>query len=79
MERGERNRTDKTYRAYRTYRRLGWWEWILRCAQDDLGVEFRFDKRRMLAHQVAFWELPNFVKLLVGGMGSGQKKVLSAE
>jgi len=42
-------------------------------------MKFRIDKRRMLPHQVAFLELPNFVKLLVGGMGSGQKKVLSAE
>ena len=29
-------------------------------------MKFRIDKRRMLAHQVAFLELPNFVKLLVG-------------
>ena len=33
-------------------------------------MKFRIDKRRMLPHQVAFWELPNFVKLLVGGDGS---------
>ena len=32
-------------------------------------MKFRIDKRRMLPHQVAFWELPNFVKLLVGGDG----------
>ena len=29
-------------------------------------MKFRIDKRRMLAHQVAFWELPNFVKLRDG-------------
>ena len=34
-------------------------------------MRFRINKRRMLPHQVAFWELPNFVKLLVGGYGYG--------
>jgi len=31
-------------------------------------MKFRIDKRRRMPHQVAFWELSNFVKLLVGGI-----------
>ena len=38
-------------------------------------MKFRIDKRRMLPHQVAFWELPNFVKLLVGGYGCGKTHI----
>ena len=40
-----------------------------------LYMKFRIDKRRMLPHQVAFWELPNFVKLLVGGYGCGKMHI----
>ncbi len=29
----------------------------------------------MLPHQRAFWELPNFVKLLIGGYGSGKTRI----
>ena len=32
-----------------------------------------------MPHQVAFWELPNFAKLLVGGVWAVGKKVLSPE
>ncbi len=33
---------------------------------------FTINKTGMLPHQRAFWELPNFVKLLIGGYGSGK-------
>ena len=36
---------------------------------------FCVDKGRMLPHQRAFWELPNFVKLLIGGYGSGKTRI----
>ena len=42
-------------------------------------MKFRIDKRRRMPHQVAFWELPNFAKLLVGGVWAVGKKVLSPE
>ena len=38
-------------------------------------MKFVIDRRRMLPHQRAFWELPNFVKLLVGGYGSGKTHI----
>ena len=33
-----------------------------------MARRFVIDRGRMLPHQRAFWELPNFVKLLVGGV-----------
>lgn len=36
---------------------------------------FGINKTRMLPHQRAFWELPNFVKLLVGGYGCGKTRI----
>ena len=38
-------------------------------------MKFFFDKRRMLPPQRAWWELPNFIKLLVGGYGSGKTHI----
>ncbi len=38
-------------------------------------MRFVIDKGRMLPHQRAFWELPNFVKLLVGGYGCGKTRI----
>jgi len=38
-------------------------------------MRFQIDKRRMLPHQREFWELPNYVKLLVGGYGSGKTHI----
>ena len=38
-------------------------------------MRFAIDKGRMLPHQRAFWELPNFVKLLVGGYGCGKTRI----
>ena len=40
-----------------------------------MARRFAIDKGRMLAHQRAFWELPNFVKLLVGGYGCGKTHI----
>jgi len=36
---------------------------------------FAIDKGKMLLHQRAFWELPNFIKLLVGGYGCGKTRI----
>jgi hypothetical protein len=38
-------------------------------------MKFVIDKRRMLQHQREFWELPNFIKLLVGGYGCGKTRI----
>lgn len=38
-------------------------------------MEFRIDKANMLPHQREFWELPNEIKLLVGGYGSGKTHI----
>ena len=38
-------------------------------------MKFFLDKRRMLPPQRAWWELPNFIKLLVGGYGSGKTHI----
>lgn len=35
-------------------------------------MRFAISKDRMLPHQQEFWGLPNFLKLLVGGFGSGK-------
>ncbi|MEI7748226.1 MAG: phage terminase large subunit [Chlorobiaceae bacterium] len=40
-----------------------------------MNQRFGVDKGRMLPHQRAFWELPNFVKLLIGGYGSGKTRI----
>ncbi len=40
-----------------------------------MARRFVIDRGRMLAHQRAFWELPNFVKLLVGGYGCGKTHI----
>jgi len=40
-----------------------------------MARRFAIDRRRMLPHQRAFWELPNFVKLLVGGYGCGKTHI----
>jgi len=40
-----------------------------------MSRRFAIDKGRMLPHQRTFWELPNFVKLLVGGYGSGKTRI----
>ena len=40
-----------------------------------MARRFAIDKGRMLPHQRAFWELPNFVKLLLGGFGSGKTRI----
>ena len=37
--------------------------------------EFAISGDHMLPHQCAFWELPNFVKLLVGGYGCGKTRI----
>lgn len=39
-------------------------------------MRFVIDRRRMLPHQRAFWELPNFLKLLVGGYGCGSPTLM---
>ncbi len=38
-------------------------------------MRFVIDRRRMLPHQRAFWELPNFLKVLVGGYGCGKTHI----
>jgi len=35
-------------------------------------VKFKILKENMLPHQRRWWDLPNFVKLMVGGYGSGK-------
>ena len=40
-----------------------------------MARRFAIDKGRMLPHQRAFLELPNFVKLLVGGYGCGKTHI----
>lgn len=35
-------------------------------------MKFTIDRKKMLKHQRAWWDLPNFIKLLVGGYGSGK-------
>ncbi len=35
-------------------------------------MRFAIDKNRMLPHQCQFWELDTYIKLLVGGYGSGK-------
>jgi PBSX family phage terminase large subunit len=35
-------------------------------------VKFKILKEKMLPHQRRWWDLPNFVKLMVGGYGSGK-------
>jgi len=39
------------------------------------NTTFGINKTKMLPHQRAFWELPNFVKLLVGGYGCGKTRI----
>ncbi|KAA6230583.1 hypothetical protein FP507_09965 [Chlorobium phaeovibrioides] len=38
-------------------------------------MQFQIDKQKMLPHQREFWELPNYIKLLVGGYGSGKTHI----
>ena len=38
-------------------------------------MRFRINKRRMLPHQVAFWKLQDFLKLLVGRYGCGKTHI----
>ncbi|NTW60435.1 MAG: hypothetical protein HGA43_14875 [Nitrospirae bacterium] len=38
-------------------------------------MKFAIDKGRMLTHQRAWWELPHFFKLLVGGFGCGKTHI----
>ena len=38
-------------------------------------MRFCINKERMLPHQRAFWELPNFIKLMIGGFGSGKTRI----
>ena len=36
---------------------------------------YKIDLSLMLPHQRAFWQLPNFIKLLVGGYGCGKTRI----
>ena len=38
-------------------------------------MKYLLDKRHMLPPQRAWWELPNFIRLLVGGYGSGKTHI----
>jgi hypothetical protein len=38
-------------------------------------MRYAINKERMLPHQRAFWELPNFIKLMIGGFGSGKTRI----
>lgn len=38
-------------------------------------MRFAINKERMLPHQRKFWELPNFIKLMIGGFGSGKTRI----
>jgi len=35
-------------------------------------MKIKIDSAKFLPHQLAWWQLPNFIKLLVGGFGSGK-------